>query len=260
MENGDDFDAIYLDFSKAFNKVEWNILLLKMKVFNINFFQWLETLSTKTGNTVRVQGHLSVWEWVLSGVSQGSVLGLLLLLILAFDISKEIKDTNLGSFVDDTRIWPSLNTILTAEHPQFVLVYNEAEENNIIFNKYKFELHGFDNNNMASQYITPKVNQVPIEPKDTVNDYYPNQWKICEAHHQLLRSTKRTLSSLFWKLSNPTSRLWLLIFGSQPLSHTNLLENIQRRFRKIVTCFQAYDNILEINISATACHIWLKTL
>ena len=127
MENGDDFDAIYLDFSKVFNKVECNILLLKMKVFNINFFQWLETLSTKTGNTVRVQGHLSVWEWVLSGVSQGSVLGLLLLLILAFDINKEIRDTNLGSFADDTRIWPSLNTILTAEHPQFVLVYNEAE-------------------------------------------------------------------------------------------------------------------------------------
>ena len=39
MENGDDFDAIYLDFSKVFNKVECNILLLKMKVFNINFFQ-----------------------------------------------------------------------------------------------------------------------------------------------------------------------------------------------------------------------------
>ena len=77
-------------------------------------------LSIKTGNTVRVQVHLSVWEWVLSGFPQGSVPGLLWFLILAIDINKEIRDFNLGSFGDDARIWRSRDTIYTAEYPKFV--------------------------------------------------------------------------------------------------------------------------------------------
>ena len=36
-ENIIDFNAIYLDFSKVFNKVEHNILLLKIKILYIKF-------------------------------------------------------------------------------------------------------------------------------------------------------------------------------------------------------------------------------
>ena len=76
-ENGDDIDAIYLDFPKAFDKVDCNILLHKIKALNITeeILKWLEIFFKKRRQRVKVNGHLSDWVWVLSVVAQGSVFG-----------------------------------------------------------------------------------------------------------------------------------------------------------------------------------------
>ena len=49
LENGDNVDDIYLDFSKAFDRVDQNILLHKIKALNITekILKWLETFLRK---------------------------------------------------------------------------------------------------------------------------------------------------------------------------------------------------------------------
>ena len=53
---------------------------------------------------------------MLCSAPQGAVLGALLFVILMTDIDKNIQNTNLGSFGEDTRIWHSLITSYSPQH------------------------------------------------------------------------------------------------------------------------------------------------
>ncbi len=84
IDQGDSVDVIYLDFSKAFDKVPKNRLLDKIKAHNIrgNVHKWIsEWLSGRLQRTV-LNGSFSEWCEVLSWVPQGSVLGPLAFIIL----------------------------------------------------------------------------------------------------------------------------------------------------------------------------------
>ena len=100
-------DMIYLDFSKAFDKVDHGVLLHKLKDLGITgklgiwFFQFL----TNRTHYVRIPGGISKDSPVLSGVPQGTVLGPLLFLIMISDINKGTTSSKLVSFPDDTRVY-----------------------------------------------------------------------------------------------------------------------------------------------------------
>ena len=64
LENTHDVDAIYLDFSKAFDNVDHHILLLKVTPINITgkILKWLETFPKKKQQRVKVNSHLyNIW-------------------------------------------------------------------------------------------------------------------------------------------------------------------------------------------------------
>ena len=76
VDDGSPVDVVYLDFQKAFDKVPHQRLLLKPKAHVIN---WIEKRLTHRRQRVIVDGEISNWKSVLSGVPQGSVLGPILL-------------------------------------------------------------------------------------------------------------------------------------------------------------------------------------
>ena len=80
---------IYLDFQKAFDKVSHQILLLKLKVHGIGdgIIDWIEQWLTDGRQRVVVDGEVSNWKSILSGVPQGSVLGPLFYLIYINDLT-----------------------------------------------------------------------------------------------------------------------------------------------------------------------------
>jgi len=77
VDKGVPVDVIYLDFKKAFDRVPHSRLLSKVKALGINGLvaQWISHWLYDRRQRVVINGKFSTWSHVLSGVSQGSVLG-----------------------------------------------------------------------------------------------------------------------------------------------------------------------------------------
>ena len=111
LQENKEVDVIYLDYAKAFDKVDHEILLVKLKKLGIKgkLLQWIKDfLSNNRFQTVLVNGKRSFLASVLSGVPQGSVLGPLLFLVYINDLVNNIRGSKMSSFADDTKISRSI--------------------------------------------------------------------------------------------------------------------------------------------------------
>ena len=102
--------AVFLDISKAFDKVWHDGLIFKMRQNGISgklltFFQ--NYLSNRKQRVV-LNGFSSDYSSIESGVHHGSVLGPLLFLIYINDVEKNIK-SNVKTFADDTMLFSIVN-------------------------------------------------------------------------------------------------------------------------------------------------------
>ena len=144
ISEGNNVDVIYLDFAKAFDKVDHGLLLHKVRDLGItgNLGKWIHNFLTGRTQKVSVQGHLSNPSNVLSGVPQGSVLGPLLFLIMIGDIDRGLQHSQVSSFADDTRVKRKIKTeddvALLQEDLNCLLDWTHA--NNMKMNSDKFEL------------------------------------------------------------------------------------------------------------------------
>ena len=106
-------DAILLDFSKAFDKVDHKILVSKLSSLGIGgpLLQWIHSFLSNRTQSVVVDGATSSPAPVLSGVPQGTVLGPLLFLTYINDINKNLtKGTQIRLFADDSLLYRTIKT------------------------------------------------------------------------------------------------------------------------------------------------------
>jgi hypothetical protein len=84
MEEGIQTDAVYTDFSKAFDRINHLILLAKLRSYGIvsKLNSWFSSYLKGRTQTVRICKHESEVIYVKSGVPQGSHLGPLLFFCL----------------------------------------------------------------------------------------------------------------------------------------------------------------------------------
>ena len=77
LESGENIDCVYLDFAKAYDKVDHGILLHKLKALGISghIGRWLMNFHSGRMQEVLVKGRKSQVFIFVSGVPQGSVLG-----------------------------------------------------------------------------------------------------------------------------------------------------------------------------------------
>ena len=171
LEAGSNADTIYLDFAKAFDKVDHGIVLKKLSLLGIRgrLLQWITSFLTSRNQMVLVNGVLSDPVLVTSGVPQGSVIGPLLFLILIGDIDQNIAQSFLSSFADDTRLLREVNGVQDASALQRDLetIYQWAVDNNASFNDKKFEAlrHGNDETlKMTTSYTAPDGTIISEKP------------------------------------------------------------------------------------------------
>ena len=106
VENGNPVDAIYLDFQKAFDSVPHHRLIRKLAAYGVTgkILRWIETYLTDRKQRVCVEGSLSNWEDVLSGIPQGSVLGPTLFVMFINDMPDAITSLS-KMFADDAKVF-----------------------------------------------------------------------------------------------------------------------------------------------------------
>ena len=109
LNNKGQTDIIFLDFSKAFDKISHRFLLSKLHYYGIrnHTLSWIGAfLSNRTQTTV-VNGVHSSYVEVTSGVPQGSVLGSILFLLYLNDINNAIK-SQIKLFADDSVLYRNI--------------------------------------------------------------------------------------------------------------------------------------------------------
>ena len=109
MDNGDRIETIVIDFSKAFDLVPHDRLLMKITIFGVDskVVAWVRGFLLGRTQRVRVGGQLTKEVRVTSGVPQGSVLRPILFLAYVNDIWGDIVST-IRLFADDCVIYKKI--------------------------------------------------------------------------------------------------------------------------------------------------------
>ena len=109
---GNQTDLVLLDFSKAFDKVSHQKLLLKLHKYGIRgpTLKWIQAFLSDRTPTVVIENEKSDTVPVTSGVSQGSVFGPILFLIYINDLPDTTK-SKVRLFADDTAIYLAVSNL-----------------------------------------------------------------------------------------------------------------------------------------------------
>ena len=103
--------GVFLDISKAFDRV-WHVgLLYKLKLLGIcgSYYNLIQSFLDSRHQRVVLNGQSSKWSLVEADVSKGSILGTLLSLVYINDLPQGLR-CNAKSFADDTSLFSTITS------------------------------------------------------------------------------------------------------------------------------------------------------
>ena len=193
--------GVFLDISKAFDKVWHDGLIFKLKCNGVggNMLSLLSSFLHDRFQRVVLNGQSSNWVKITAGVPQGSILGPLLFLIYINDISNNLE-SDVKLFADDTSLFsPVFDANLTAD-----ILNNDLVKINQWAHQWKMSFNP-NVSKQAHEVIFSKKRNNVNHPDLLFNDI--NVKKVdCQKHLGLILDNKLTFDNHIKMIIEKTSR------------------------------------------------------
>ena len=148
LNPGNVVETVYLDFSKAFDKINHSILLQKLQHLGVggNLLKIIKSYLSGRKQYVQIGEATSGFLLVTSGVPQGSILGPLLYLIYVMDITDGLLSLSF-LFADDTKLLSIRDKVCSSFLQQDLqLLETWCDLNDMFFNVDECHLLSFTKN------------------------------------------------------------------------------------------------------------------
>lgn len=177
MDNGKMVGVVLVDFKKAFDLVDHQILLSKLELYGIDnqTLIWFNTYLTHRQQQVSVNNSRSDFEPVTCGVPQGSILGPLLFLLFINDLPLYTANVSTDMYADDTTLYDIQNSQETIEQ-NLQLALNQlriwCKNNGMLLNSAKTKVmlvttnqkrQRLNNANLKLHYMDESLHMVSSE-------------------------------------------------------------------------------------------------
>ena len=198
LDSGSVTCGIFVDFQKAFDTVNHDILLKKLEHYGFRgvINDWFRSYLTDRKQKVAINGFESESKSLLHGVPQGSVLGPILFLIYINDLHRSIKHSITYHFADDTNLLHISNDYKTLQRKvnfDLFSLHKWLTANKISLNEAKTELIYFRKSGLAPN-LNIKLHGKTLIPTKVVKylGIYLDEFLSGEAHcSELIKKLNR---------------------------------------------------------------------
>jgi hypothetical protein len=255
LDEGEPVDAVYLDFAKAFDSVPHERMLRKVQALGIggNVLQWIRDFLVGRRQRVSVNGTVSDWAAVRSGVPQGSVLGPVLFVAFINDLP-DVVSSLCSMYADDTKVYGAAENVSKLQDDLDRLVdwadtwqlrFN-ADKCNVLHlgknNKqqsYDMRKHGSSDKKTLGKSSLEKDLGVHVDKDLRFSQHIETQVNKANKLLGLIRRSYEYLDGesmkmLFIALVRPHLEFGNVVWSPKLEKDKQLVESVQRRATKII--------------------------
>ena len=252
IDRGVCFDVIYTDFSKAFDSVPHERLIVKLESLGIggDILFWIKSFLKNRSQCVNVESGKSCWKDVLSGIPQGSVIGPILFVIFINDMPAEVIVNFTKLFADDCKLYGTVdNSPLNSMQSDLNNLVEWSQKWQLPFNKNKCKVMHFGFSNRKLDYYMDGHCLEAVESEKDLGVIVDDELKfrkhaaaVTKKANQFLGTIKRTyqtkdsvtISTLYKAMVRPHLEYANSIWGPFYQGDIKKVENIQHRATKLI--------------------------